>query len=65
MAGPPEVPKDICKTCRFWEKGRGLTASKCHRYPPTMLALGSTLYPTTKENDWCGEHESASNPSAP
>jgi hypothetical protein len=47
-----------CKECRFWDDS--VSTGKCRRFPPVAYkarAVGSTygLWPTTNEDDWCGD----------
>lgn len=51
-----------CKDCRWWEKDEvqvGIPIiGKCRLKPPTYSYLyGLGKWPTTKEDDWCGEGE--------
>jgi hypothetical protein len=64
------MSEDKCENCRFWkryqryyEKGRFTDPvhGDCRRRAPAMVIEGNeagvTHWPTTHENDWCGEHE--------
>jgi len=59
----PETKKEACRDCRFWERWAGDTDTMlpidngwCHRFPPTN-ASGSWEFPTSNEDDWCGEFQ--------
>jgi hypothetical protein len=48
---------EICGNCKFWElKDDHLLWGLCRRHPPKMMDFES-LWPTTKDHDWCGEYE--------
>jgi hypothetical protein len=41
---------------------------RCHRFPPTVIALGGELvqtWPNVKETDWCGEYQLIPPPAVP
>lgn len=58
-----------CTTCRYsqidHDPGEGFDDGpllRCHRYPPTVVALGDEpvqTWPNVGANDWCGEHRGA------
>jgi hypothetical protein len=50
MAGQQEL-KEQCGTCWYWIE------RKCRRYAPRPSDnAGRASWPTTDENDWCGEY---------
>jgi hypothetical protein len=55
-----KIPTDAnCGTCR-WHNQRPRVLSQCRRYAPvvtTRSILAQTVWPETKDNDWCGEWE--------
>ena len=58
-----------CKTCRFWQRNppggdirkspKGFNPTGQCRHNPPMVGSDrwTTLFPITREIDWCGEHE--------
>lgn len=50
-----------CETCRYWERAKlGDIRERygfCHRYPPEYKNGTDSVFPPTKEKDWCGEWE--------
>jgi hypothetical protein len=57
-----------CKRCKYWDEDpadvlpEGLSAGSCRKDPPVVqiqdqrfLDPSLTLWPRTKENDWCGQ----------
>ena len=47
-----------CETCRWWRDDRPRPyEGLCKRNAPKCLDDGSTDWPVTKHNDWCGEHQ--------
>lgn len=47
-----------CENCRWWHDPRSFSivmGGECHRYPPTFVPLVDPSWPTTKNDDWCGE----------
>lgn len=42
---------ETCRKCRFWD-----ITGECRRNAPTLVCSdGLAIFPTTRENDWCGE----------
>ncbi len=51
-----------CSNCRFWEIGtrsepEGPMGGLCRKYAPRDCEMFT--WPSTYENDWCGEHQPA------
>lgn len=46
-----EAERPTCKTCSFRPSG-----TKCRRFPPLAAVGAAALWPSTKDDDWCGEH---------
>lgn len=54
------MTRPTCKTCRYWQE----VDPACHLKAPTLDLSSSArfaVWPTTLEQDWCGEHK----PTAP
>lgn len=55
----PEAPQPeallgpTCKTCVFRVEG----ALRCRRFPPVAAVGAPALWPSTRDEDWCGEYE--------
>ena len=50
------MTNSTCQTCRNW-KVMSKAVGECRAYPPTIQANnGVSHWPTTCDNDWCGEH---------
>lgn len=51
--------KQTCGTCKYWKE----FGSQCRRHSPTtMISTDRNIaiqpvFPTTYENDWCGDWE--------
>jgi hypothetical protein len=39
-----------CNTCLYL-----VNTVECRRYPPTVLAAGTSIWPRVEDDDWCGE----------
>lgn len=48
-----------CDTCTWWERYSPRTGH-CHGGPPTATTNGK-LWPRTKPDDWCGQHQPNTN----
>ncbi len=60
-----EPPNEKCGNCRYFQAD----TDECHRYAPTrqlggFLGLSDSGWPTSYEDDWCGEYKAVT-PSAP
>ena len=53
-----------CRFCFYWEKKHGVTQhagemGTCHVNPPQIHSMAGYItqgvWPTTQEDDWCGE----------
>ena len=44
-----------CSTCRWWEADITLRQGLC-RYDAPIITANTSLWPTTKESDWCGQY---------
>jgi hypothetical protein len=58
---------DNCKSCRFFKRPPLITndEGKCGRFPPQVQFIASpkgimemSAFPSTKQSNWCGEHQS-------
>lgn len=51
-----------CATCRWWLRNpHTVLVGECRRMPPQPAdnAADPRWWPTTRRNDWCGEHQEA------
>lgn len=47
-----------CASCYFWggdESHEPNRSDSCQAHPPTMCSDGTTRFPQTTKNGWCGE----------
>ena len=63
-----EEVRRVCKTCRYWElksEGNLEKSGLCRVKPPKIILwqqnqgerVVKTMWPRTKESDWCGSYE--------
>lgn len=45
---------DICGSCRFWRIRETGLVGECRRFPP-VLNGATSVFPETRDADWCGE----------
>lgn len=57
-------PIGHCKDCRYWNAGYRGDVGQCRLSPPTVIETHhlnreytETVWPETKENEWCGQYE--------
>lgn len=48
-----------CVTCIFWAPPLPPGSGRCRRFPPAATHVdGLSEWPSTRYDDWCGEHAS-------
>lgn len=52
---PPTPP--CCGNCKFWRGGGVGEEKRCQAVPPTWFVPAGTVWPMTKQSDWCGRWE--------
>jgi hypothetical protein len=55
------LPKQTCKSCRYYHRLLVGELGECRRYPPTIDQLGKGKWPEVKPDDWCGEFNLSEN----
>ena len=53
----PETKKEACRDCRFWLPHEDKNKGWCRRNPPTLFPTLDVYFPTTHNEDWCGEFQ--------
>lgn len=50
---------NCCRNCKYWNNRFAIdNTGKCRRYPPFVLdTSGHNTFPSTFEDEWCGEFE--------
>lgn len=52
---------DTCSNCYYWSSEKLRTLGKCVLNPPIVIndhnGYGTTVWPYTEPNDWCGRHQ--------